>query len=672
MTKTGSTKNKILNIISSGNKTLSDISRELNLAPSTVSQHLQELKDMGAITEVDNPHIKKWKYYQLNPNFDYERSGIGSGIIAEKIKVANKVWFYAIGIAIVAVVAYILISSNSSGTLSSSGNSYVPISLTDPPQVPNGTTSLIATYSSVGVHLVGSNSSGSWITSQTSGKVDLMSLVNVSEVIAGISVPANAAINEVRFNITNANITINGTIYNVTVPNEEITARVSGNEKVNASSGVLVDLSPSVIAVSTNDSTVFVMVPYVKAVLVKSSMNVTTNSSGNVTENVSLTVGHEINLSSNDRYRLSQIKPNITVTGVSLSSTANGSVSLQVTVKNNGNQSVNLDNIFLVGNQTPTFTYNYTCGGQSSNSMLCCPSRIGTPNGPNIFYCPQAGASANTSVQGNLGIQVNRPPMNSSLAGFGNGAIGAAGGIGSNGRYNQEYVGTNLTGNITAGINPGGPCIGLNGKLCGAPNTSITANTTVQYGWGTVTIPIHGNGNYDSNNGYYASVQGQSGTPHFRVNVTGTGSWNSTNAADNVTVNSTALFRLLMPMPSINGFAGVNMHAGSNAQFNRFNMTAISDSLLPGIQAFRGIDFSVESNGTLSLTNQIYAMPVTTFSSNSTYGYTLQPGQSETFTYDAPIALAGNFRIALVSGSQYKIFVYGEDGASATSNVTAS
>ena len=73
MAKQGSTKDKILKLISEGDNNLSAISERLDLAPSTVSKHLQDLEISGAIVQKDNPHVKKWKYYQLN-----------SGAIADK------------------------------------------------------------------------------------------------------------------------------------------------------------------------------------------------------------------------------------------------------------------------------------------------------------------------------------------------------------------------------------------------------------------------------------------------------------------------------------------------------------------------------------------------------------------------------------------------------------
>lgn len=69
MTKQWETKRKILKLLSTKTKTVTDISEELNLSHSTVSQHLQELLDIGAVREIDDRQ-RKWKYYEPNPAFD--------------------------------------------------------------------------------------------------------------------------------------------------------------------------------------------------------------------------------------------------------------------------------------------------------------------------------------------------------------------------------------------------------------------------------------------------------------------------------------------------------------------------------------------------------------------------------------------------------------------------
>jgi predicted ArsR family transcriptional regulator len=69
MSKLHRTKKTILEILSRKNKTLTDISRELKLAPSTVNQHLKELIGAGAIKLANDQHSRKWKYYEYNNSF---------------------------------------------------------------------------------------------------------------------------------------------------------------------------------------------------------------------------------------------------------------------------------------------------------------------------------------------------------------------------------------------------------------------------------------------------------------------------------------------------------------------------------------------------------------------------------------------------------------------------
>jgi DNA-binding transcriptional ArsR family regulator len=61
------TKREILKMFTPGTPlTLTDISTGLDLAVSTVSQHLDELQMLGAVEEVERQGTKKWKYYKLN------------------------------------------------------------------------------------------------------------------------------------------------------------------------------------------------------------------------------------------------------------------------------------------------------------------------------------------------------------------------------------------------------------------------------------------------------------------------------------------------------------------------------------------------------------------------------------------------------------------------------
>ena len=181
----------------------------------------------------------------------------------------------------------------------------VSLQLTDPPSVPAGTQSLMVNYNSLEVHVSGTSNSG-WVQSNSSGSINLLSLLNVSQTIGTVVIPNNSVINQVRFNIASASIEINGTTYNLTVPSDQVTAHISSNAGLNNSPGVLLSLSPTVISILSVNSSVFVMVPSVRAVIIQ-----------NGTSNTTVKVGSRRVLNSNDTMSLDKIKSNITVSSTS-------------------------------------------------------------------------------------------------------------------------------------------------------------------------------------------------------------------------------------------------------------------------------------------------------------------------------------------------------------------
>ncbi len=68
MGKTLETKKKILNMLKERKMTVGEISKELGLSHATVSQHISELQNAGAIEKIDNEHFKKLKYYKAGEN----------------------------------------------------------------------------------------------------------------------------------------------------------------------------------------------------------------------------------------------------------------------------------------------------------------------------------------------------------------------------------------------------------------------------------------------------------------------------------------------------------------------------------------------------------------------------------------------------------------------------
>ncbi|MDE1828199.1 MAG: ArsR family transcriptional regulator [Candidatus Micrarchaeota archaeon] len=335
MGKTGSTKNAILGMIAKRERTLSEISEELGLSPSTVSQHLHELEADGAIREIENTHIRKWKYYGLP-------EGAITASKGKNMTNNRTLLYYGGGIVVIAAIALLVLSAQGTAGGSLQGYLHVPISLTDPPHVPVGTTALMINYSSVEAHLSGSANSSGWISSNASGRINLLSLLNVSQTIGNVSIPRNSVINMVRFEIRSASIVINGTDYNVTVPSSQITAHIDSQEALNGSAAILLGLSPTVATIFTQNSTIFVMVPSLKAVVIPNA-NTTTR------------IGERRGLSANESDALQSSKAMVNITSASFGVSGN-ETTLFITVKNNGNQSVKIMHILIYGNESAVIT----------------------------------------------------------------------------------------------------------------------------------------------------------------------------------------------------------------------------------------------------------------------------------------------------------------------------
>ena len=422
MSKTWETKNRIIRMLSSRPYTLSEISEKLNLSASTVSEHLRELESRGAISQVSNQYSHKWKYYKLNEG--YKAEGPASEIIASvsKKNPIPRITFFAIAAA---AAIFILYLSYSTFSLQSGKYNTLAFQITDPPIVPSGTNSLVISYSSLEAHYTDGNKSG-WVVGNSSGSLNLMELVNVSQMLGTASVPTNSTVNLVRFYITSANITVNGTEYPVTVPNSTITVPVSGASKVNQSSGILIDMSPTVVAIYTNNSTVFVMVPSVKAIVIGSS-------------NLSSRIGYRSRLQKVTESELENSSSGVKIISSTLktsainTTTGNGTY-FSVTLTNTGNRSVTINHIIVMGtpavymrinwkanqsedNQQPYSQQNYSVNqsdvpeGPRGNANHIAGNMIGSNIAANISIGidshAEGAASANAGIQASMHSPVN-------------------------------------------------------------------------------------------------------------------------------------------------------------------------------------------------------------------------------------------------------------------------
>lgn len=443
---------------------------------------------------------------------------------------------------------------------------HTPVLLTDPPIVPAGTTALVIDYSSVKVHTSGTANSG-WVSASGSGTINLLGLINTTEVIGTADIPANSTIDMIRFNVSSATITINGTTSNVTVPSRTVTAHITGKDKVNATSGLLLDLSPTVATIYTANSTVFVMVPSVRAIVV-----------GNVNVSSHQSVGSKEQLNASARKDLEDVKPNISIVASSMSVSGNSTtlpvtVTLSVTVKDSSNSSIMLRHILVFGNYSVV---------------------VVSAVGANVVH-----ANAHViAIGNNIAVFVSNVVVSAVGA---NSVIHVIEDNGSIRSINDVHA------NISASHNSTGDHARSNFSISAKNDSNVTLNTSAALSDGST----HGE-NVISPGASYV-------TAPFNYTVTNPGSSESSFMSEGIHVQNTRVFNFLIYQ----------------------NSTLALPSL------------SAESDG-------------------QGLGYNLTAGSTATFIFSGELSFgSGHILITPTSGSKYHLVVSGENGASASANVTA-
>ena len=466
-------------------------------------------------------------------------------------------------IAILYVVANYVFVSHPSGppSLTITAPTQAFIQLTDPPSVPSGTQKLEIYYSSMGVHAV-SSSGAQWYYSNTSGSTDLMRLQNVTSTIGAVTLPTNATINRAVFYISNASITINGTIYPVVLPSDKLSVNVSGTTS-GGNVSVVLDLSPAVVTIFTANSTVFVMVPSVRAVVVPGAGTLRIGS----TERINNTV----------KGKLEDVKPNISITSATLSTSGN-ITRISVTVLDNSNASVMIRHVMIFGNTSLNI-------GANANAIVETPDQR-----------PE-NAGGNAGIGESLGINAT--------------VLGNALNASSRGKI-EDFVNGTLSGI---------------GNITGLLNSSERESFYRQLAY-----------NISMN---YSSV-----------------------AKDNISEVEDAIRREL-------GNSNISVNY---TLINRIMGQALSDAkghyqarIEDQMKTTRVINFLVYGNSTLSI-------PFSEDSLNgSAYGYLLAPGKTATFSFNGTVSVGNDLvSFGLVPKDTYLVRVVGEEGAEASSNITAS
>ncbi len=346
MGKTLETKNRIIELLRNKEMTPTEISEALHLVPSTVSQHLRELRDIGVLHEVPNPHFHNTKTFRLAQDYNPAMLERGQRISAAS-KFNPRIALGAILVlAVIGVLAYELSTTTS---ILGAGTSSLPVLLTDPPQVPNGTTALTLYYNGVALHTAGHSNSTGFLRINESGSVDLLSLVNTTDVLALAKVNSTAQFDAVAIFVSKATMTLDNETYNVTVPGDVILIRL--NQTLNASSGgALVDFNPTVVQVYGANGSSFVLVPSGVALAL---------SKGAIGSGLRIGAINQLTPPLRAGVAYARARSNDSITGASVSINGDNET-ISVTVKDTGNSSMVLRNVLVYGFMRAVGNYSYT------------------------------------------------------------------------------------------------------------------------------------------------------------------------------------------------------------------------------------------------------------------------------------------------------------------------
>ncbi len=576
-------------------------------------------------------------------------------------------------VAVIAIVAGYMIFNNLFPTTSS-----VPLqknfflSLTDPATVPQGTTALFVTYSALQLQI--SHSGG--VSTQTlpgSGTVNVLSLQNSSIVLASTNVLNGSKVTQIKINISNAIITIGGENYTVVIGERTLTINVTSNNSISGQKNALVDLIPSVTAIETVDKTVYVLTANVRAVITPPNIFLSRSSSVQHGIIQSLPpVGSKVNFSSNVSLGklFNNVTPTINVTSASISIDGNYT-NLSVTVKNTGNDSVQLNGIMINGLKKvyfpqPPMSELFRLPSMIMQLPITPPAGVLTPSGfippPKMVITFPNGTIMNTTSTFTLPSIPTRPPINST---------------------------NTKTSNSTGYINSTNSTVSLNITLNGTfyflkivtPAHAISLNST------GALVNVSGDIVYKTTT-----------MPQFTHTIQQNGS--QQEPALNVTIPSGATavtlpvgttlyiqFPAGMAPPTVTPPLQITLRAAKfpigrmifpNGTLGFPPMYAMSTKVVSNSTSANGAALNTIANGATN-TN------VTINPDQIPKGYTLMPGDSITFTLSGLLNLGPSQQVqsdngvkipspfaVLISGDSYSINLFGKIGAHAETVVTAS
>jgi hypothetical protein len=286
------------------------------------------------------------------------------------------------------------------------------VMLTDPPNVPEGTTQLNLTYSNISLHVTYPNQTDIWLPVQASGTVNLLALINMSKTLASTTIPANSEVDKIQFNIANVTTIVGGTEYKVTSLSSTINMTVNDRLVDLSLSGLLIDFNPTLVQIQSTGASEEIIYYYV---LVPSA---TAHIVDRVQKEQSQ-IGTIVELDQQQKTQLyansNEMMHNAIINSASLS--VNGKTStLDVTIKNEGNRAYDIYGLTLYGkfdspsdSQRVYQTIPLKPDGLSLVPFFGVGQQYNNINQGNVN---QAGGQNNNVNQGNRNEQQELPSLN--------------------------------------------------------------------------------------------------------------------------------------------------------------------------------------------------------------------------------------------------------------------
>ncbi|MDG6998983.1 MAG: DUF4382 domain-containing protein [Nitrososphaerota archaeon] len=231
------------------------------------------------------------------------------------------------GLIAIALIVAAMFVPGSNIVKSSSQSGTLGIQLTDPPVVPKDVSAVYISYSEMAVHVSDAGNNSGWYQVAPAGEIDLMSLLNTS-VTLGSSQVTSGVYNAIGFNLTSATVTANGANQSAFISNDRMTVPIAGDLQVQSgeSQGVLVDLSPTVIAIHNDSQTAYLLIPNAHILHVPASVWKQSDHKGDVLKDIT-----------QQQWFREANQGQISLSNIALSSN-----SMQVTVTNTGSHNASI------------------------------------------------------------------------------------------------------------------------------------------------------------------------------------------------------------------------------------------------------------------------------------------------------------------------------------------